>query len=38
MDVKIKNLLNVVVVIVLAIWLLRALGLLGNGEKISCQF
>lgn len=30
MDAKIKNLLNVVVVIVLAIWLLRAFGLLGS--------
>ena len=34
MDVKIKRILNVVVVIVVVIWLLQAFGLLGSLQNI----
>ncbi len=34
MDRKIKNILNIVVVIVVAIWLLRAFGLLDSLQNI----
>lgn len=34
MDRKIKSILNIVVVIILIIWLLRAFGVLGNLDSI----
>ncbi len=34
MDGKIKNILNIVVVIVLVLWLLRAFGVLGSLQNI----
>jgi len=37
MDSKIKNILNIVVVIVVVLWLLQGYGLIGNIEQIKVK-